>query len=543
MNQPQSADVVIVGSGICGSLLALKLARKGVSVLLLEAGPRYDRAQIVENWRNMPPANKSDSDYATPYPSVPWAPHPNYFPDNGYLIAKGPDASAYRQGILKAVGGTTWHWAASSWRYLPNDFRLHSVYGVGRDYAITYDDLERSYLEAEIEMGVAGPNGVNVAPSAPRKQAWPMDSMPYGPGDRAFTEIVRPLGYDNTPVPQARNSRPYDDRPQCCGNNNCMPICPIGAMYHGIYSAVKAEELGTKIIQNAVVYAIETDDNNKITAIRYYDPDKQSYRVTAKIFVIAANGIETPKLLLFAANDRNPKGIANSSDQVGRNMMDHPGIGMSFQAAVPIWAGGGSVQMSSITNFRDGPFRSEYSAIQIGYNNTAQNTRAGLKALSMGLVGKKLDQEIRRRAAHGVDIYVNHETLAHPDNRLRLSDTHRDALGIPHPEVTYDVGEYVRKSAVLSREHLMRIAQAMGATEIEISQQFTPNNHITGGTIMGRDPKDSVVDGQLRTHDHENLFLATGGAMAAAGTVNSTLTMAALALRAGDTILNDLKHG
>lgn len=121
---------------------------------------------------------------------------------------------------------------------------------------------------------------------------------------------------------------------------------------------------------------------------------------------------------------------------------------------------------------------------------------------------------IRRRTAHGVDMYVNHETLAHPDNRLVRSKTHRDALGISHPEVTYDVGEYVHKSAKLSREHLKRIAEALGGTEIEMTSFFTPNNHITGGTIMGLDPKDSVVDGWLRTHDHANLFLATGAAMA-----------------------------
>lgn len=88
----------------------------------------------------------------------------------------------------------------------------------------------------------------------------------------------------------------------------------------------------------------------------------------------------------------------------------------------------------------------------------------------------------------------------------------------------------------------MTIAKAMGGTEIEMTSFFTPNNHITGGTIMGHDPKDSVVDDWLRTHDHENLFLATGGAMAAAGTVNSTLTMAALSLRAVDAIKRDLKH-
>lgn len=366
--------------------------------------------------------------------------------------------------------------------------------------------------------------------------------MPYGPADRRFTEVVAQAGYINTPVPQGRNSRPYDGRPQCCGNNNCMPICPIGAMYNGIHSVVKAENAGAKFIANAVVYRIDTDKDNNITAMHYYDPDKVSHTVTAKTFVLAGNGIETPKLLLLAANDRNPNGIANSSGQVGRNMMDHPGILMSFQAAEPIWTGGGSVQMSSITNFRDGDFRRDHSAIQIGMNNTSQNHKAGVKALQMGLGGKKLDEEIRRRAACGMDIYVNHDVLAHPDNRLTLSTERKDKLGIPFPHVTYDVGDYVRRSAVHSRRHLMNIAKLFGATEIEMTPWFNPNNHIMGGTIMGHDPKDSVVDKWMRTHDHKNLYIASGGAMAAAGTVNSTLSMVALSLRACDSIKKEMLH-
>ncbi|MCC3702835.1 GMC family oxidoreductase [Rouxiella badensis] len=542
MSNELSADVVVIGAGICGGFVAQELAQAGLSVLVLEAGPRWERAQVVENWRNMPPVNKSESDYATPYPASPWAVHPQLHPYNEYPQVDGPDASAYRQGVVRGVGGTTWHWAASTWRFLPHDLQLYSTYGVGRDWAVTYDELEDYYYRAEVAMGVNGPNDTTLKYVAPRKQPFPMEPMPYGPADRRFTEVVAKAGYENTPVPQARNSRPYNGRPQCCGNNNCMPICPIGAMFNGIHAIVKAEEYGAKIISNAVVYSMETNTSNEIVAVNFYDPDKKSTRVTGKTFVLAGNGIESPKLLLLAANDRNPNGIANSSGHVGRNMMDHPGILMSFQAAEPIWTGGGSVQMSSITNFRDGDFRRDRSAIQIGMNNTSQNHKAGVKALQMGLVGKKLDEEIRRRAACGMDIYVNHDILANPDNRLRLSTTKKDGLGIPYPHITYDVGDYVRRAEPSSRQHLQQIAELFGATEIESTPYFNPNNHIMGGTIMGHDPKDSVVDGWMRTHDHRNLFIASGGAMASAGTVNSTLSMVALSLRAVDAIKKDMLH-
>ena len=127
MANSNSADVVVVGSGVAGGLVAHQLASAGASVILLEAGPRIPRWQIVENFRNSPAKN----DFATPYPSTPYAPHPEYSPENNYLIQKGeyPYASQY----LRLVGGTTWHWAAAAWRLLPADFKLKTLYGVGRD--------------------------------------------------------------------------------------------------------------------------------------------------------------------------------------------------------------------------------------------------------------------------------------------------------------------------------------------------------------------------------------------------------------------------
>ena len=112
-----TADVVIAGAGICGSILAHKLARNGVSVILLDAGPYRDRDQIVENWRNMSFHNRLHSDFQGLYPQSPLAQAPLYFPPNDYVGLSGPNGSAFKQGYLRTVGGTTWHWAASCWRH------------------------------------------------------------------------------------------------------------------------------------------------------------------------------------------------------------------------------------------------------------------------------------------------------------------------------------------------------------------------------------------------------------------------------------------
>jgi len=532
MSENRSADIVVIGSGVAGALVASELAQAGASVLMLEAGPRLERWRIVENYRNL--ANKDDNQ--RPYPASTLAPHPEYGPDNNYLVLKGPDASSYSSQYLRVVGGTTWHWAASAWRYLPNDFRMQSVYGVGRDWAIAYDDLEPYYYRAEVELGVSGPNdGTDLG--SPRKQAYPMDHLPLSYIDQRFSDVLNVNGYKLVSEPVARNSRPYDTRPTCCGNNNCMPICPIAAMYSGIVHVAKAERAGTQLIANAVVYRLEVDAHDKIVAALYFDANGNSQRVTGQYFVLAANALESVKILLMSSTDKWKNGLANSSDQVGRNLMDHPGTGVTFLANESLWPGRGPMEMTSIVDHRDGPFRRDWAAKKLHLNNQVQTRHATIKALAMGLTGPKLDQEIRYRSAHTVNINSFHDILPDPENRMRLSDQ-KDALGLPRPEITYQIGDYTKRSAVHTRESYGQIAALFGGTEISFDDHFAPNNHLMGSVIMGRDPRDSVVDHECRTHDHDNLFLATSGVMASASSVNCTLTIAALSLHIADT----LKH-
>ena len=538
-----TADVIVVGSGVVGAMIADQLAGAGHSVLMLEAGPRIQRAQAVENWRNMPFGNRVGSDFQGLFPQSPLAPAPLYFPANNYVGLSGPDGQGFQQGYLRVVGGTTWHWAASSWRHLPVDLRMKSTYGVGRDWPIGYDELEPYYCRAEEEMGVAGPNDPAQQSPSERSKPYPMDMVPWSYGDKRFAEVVNAHGYRSVPIPQGRSTRPWNGRPTCCGNNNCQPICPIGAMYNGIHHVQTAEAKGTMLLPEAVAYKIDTDANNRITAVHWYDKDRKSHKATGRQFVIACNSLETPRLLLLAANERNPTGIANSSDQVGRNMMDHSGFHCTFLANEPLWIGRGPAQSSCLVGPRDGAFRSEYSSNKMILNNITRVGPATQQALKLGLVGQALDEEIRRRAAFGVDLSISLEPLPDPNNRLTLSSTRRDPLGLACPEIHYDVGDYVRKGAAAAHKQLEHIGQLFGATEFNITTSLNANNHIMGGTIMGVDRKDSVVDGDCRTHDHDNLWLPGGGPIPSASVVNSTLTMAALGLKAADAIGRALAKG
>jgi len=541
MAESSLSPVVIVGTGVVGVVIAEQLLDAGIPVLMLEAGPRVSRAEIVENYRNLPLAAKGNPIEC--YPSRPWAPHPEPAgAGKGYLQLSGTDS--YAQSYVRYAGGSTWHWAGTCWRLTPADMQLHSRYGVGRDWAFDYATLEPYYTRAEYQLGVCGPDDQALQWPPQRSKPYPMPALPFGPGEARFTEVVREkLGLNNIPTAQARNSgTSYDDRPACCGNNNCVPVCPIGAKYDGATALSRLEARGAVIRDNAVVWRIETNAQNRIEAVHYYDPQRQSHRVSGTLFIIACNGLETPKLLLMSADGRNPDGIANRSGQVGRNMMDHPQITMTVTLEEPYWAGVGPVVNSGIMETSQGDFRAEHAGAYFRFNNFARNRFVTFDALQKGLVGKALDEEIRRMTACTADIVLAHEILPDANNRLTLSDK-KDGLGLPKPAIHYDVGDYVRRSLeVYSLPIANRIADAMGATHRVFSKQFNQSKHIMGGTIMGLDPANSVVDAECRTHDHPNLFLPGGGAMASTACGNSTLTMVALAFKAADAIVKQAQE-
>jgi choline dehydrogenase-like flavoprotein len=385
-------------------------------------------------------------------------------------------------------------------------------------------------------MGVSGPNDPARQSPAQRSRPYPADMVPWAYADTRFAEVVNAHGYNSVPIPQGRMVQPWEDRPACCGNNNCQPICPIGAMYNAIHTVTKAEAKGARVLENAVVYAIDTDAGNRVTSVRWYDAQRVSHRATGRAFVVACNAMETPRLLLMAANAQNPRGIGNSSDQVGRNIMDHSGFHCTFLAREPLWIGRGPAQSSCLVGPRDGAFRAHYSANKIILNNISRVGPATQQALKLGLTGQALRDEIRRRAIFGVDLSISLEPLPAPDNRLTLSAARRDGMGLPCPDVNYELDDYVHRGYDAAVAQLRHIGGLFDAVEFDVTTQLNANNHMMGTTIMGADPKTSVVDGDCRAHDHPNLWLPGGGPMPSASVVNSTLSMAALALKSADAI-------
>jgi choline dehydrogenase-like flavoprotein len=518
----QSADYVVIGSGIIGSLVARKLALAGASVIILEAGPRVTRGELVARFRNSP----RRSDWMSPYPPAPWAPHPVYQPEpNNHLVQAGP--YPYPAEYIRQVGGTTWHWAAQAWRNLPNDFKIKSLYGVGVDWPMSYDDLEPYYQEAEEIMGVSGaPNT-----GSPRNKPFPMEPVAEPFAMRRLRERLA-SDYEVVTNTTARNSRPYDGRTACCGNNSCQPICPIDAQYTGGIAAAAAETAGVTLVADANVYQLEHDEKGRIAAALYYDPDKVSHRVTGATFIVAANGIESPRLLLLSGSDKFPNGLANSSDMVGRNLMDHPSTSLTFDADEEVWLGRGPQSPSSINIMRDGAFRADHAPYRLDFTNISRVDGATKSLIAAGVYGSELAKRLRFSAAHEMNVKNVLEVLPDPEHRIKLS-AEKDAMGIPKPEAHYAIADYTKRGHERSQQDFRRIAELMGGTNLRFSKDgdFANNQHICGTLSMGSDPKTSVCDQWGRTHDHENLFLASTGVLPTAATCNSTENGLAVALR------------
>ncbi len=526
------SDVVIVGSGVAGALIAYRLAAAGVKVLVLEAGPRIDRAQAVLNFRKDPYKGPNSA-----YPTQPYAPQPVSHDIGAYYVQEGPEQ--FEVLYARAVGGTTWHFGGTALRFHPNDFILKSKFGVGVDWPIGYADLEKFYGEAEDEIGVAGDSSFDFG--SPRSTPYPMPVVPPTYSDLLVKKAAATVGLSFRPFPQARNTIERDGRPPCCGNATCHPVCPIHAKYDASGTIDKAEKAGAQVVAEAVAHHVEVGADQRVTAIRFKRPDGSERVATGRIFVLACHAIETPKLLLMSRSERLPNGVANSSDQVGRNLLTQVDQGVRGLAREPLYPYRGPVVTSGIVEYRDGEFRGERAAVGMSAGNQGWHALTGplvvaQRLASQGMRGEELAAAVRDHASREVEIGTSAELLPDPSNRVLLADDRRDALGLPRPRIRLQYDDYARRGLAFARGVQDRLMAALGATDITQLGPNCDNANMAGTCRMGDDSKTSVVDPDLRAHDHPNLFIVGSATFPTISAMPVTLTIAAISLRAAARI-------
>ncbi len=533
------ADAIIVGSGFAGALLADRLAGMGVRTAVLEAGPWVDRGVAFETFLGA--VIKTPE---CPYERTPAADFPVTHDENHWYRQSGPDP--FRSTYLKAVGGSSWHWLGTCVRCLPSDFRMRSLFDRAVDWPIGYDDLEPFYAQAERELGVAGDAADDLG--SPRSGPFPMPPVPPSWLDGVFGRALAGTGLRVRPTPQARNSVAREGRPACCGSATCIPICPVAAKYDATVHVRRAEAKGAAVHDRTTAIFVETGRDGWVSGIRYARPDGSGGIARGRVYVLAAHAVETLRLLLHSSSERTPAGVANRSGQVGRNLMDHP-IQLSWAlAGDPVWPYRGPLSTSAIESTRDGDFRRNRSAlrIEIGNNGWDWPTGGAITLADLlaggGLRGAELRQAVTDHAARHVRLASLTEQLPDEENRVTLDARDRDALGVPLPRVHYRVDAYSRAGLTAARQIHDEIFARLNASEMHHSDTYQGAGHIMGTTRMGDDPARSVVDRDLRCHDHPNLFLVGAGAFPTSSTANPTLTVAALALRAVRAVAETLSR-
>ncbi|MBM7070056.1 GMC family oxidoreductase [Actibacterium sp. 188UL27-1] len=533
-----TADILIIGTGVAGAITGAKLAEQGFQVAFLDAGPRIDRAAAVERFWN---AKIKVPESA--YPNNPDAPHPETHKIAEVYQQTGPEL--FRSTYLKVVGGTTWHWLGTTLRNLPSDFRLKTLYGRGVDWPISYDDLEPFYLQAEQEIGVAGDSSEDLG--SPRSGTFPMDPIPMTYLDRHFADRLVGTSYQVKSTPQGRNSAYHMDRPECCGNASCIPVCPIQAKYDATVHVARAEAAGAQVHSQTTATKLNLGPDNSIASVSFRRDDGSTGTASARVVVVAAHGIETPRLLLHSAQESAPNGVANSSDQVGRNLMDHPTRLSWAEAAEPVWPYRGPLSTSGIENLRDGDFRAERAAFRIEIGNdghswpTGAPTTTAADLARQDLRGDALNEKLRDVTSRQIRLASLVEQSPDANNRVTLDPDKKDGHGIPLPRIAYDFDDYTRDGLQAAEEAHNEVFSAIGATNVQHATEVQGAGHIIGTVRMGDDASAAVVDANSQSFDHRNLFVLGSGTFPTSATANPTLTIAALSLRAVDAIATTVR--
>ena len=356
-----------------------------------------------------------------------------------------------------------------------------------------------------------------------------------------FRSGLEALGWHWWPSDAAYVRAPHNPGRHAC--NGCGPCdigCPIGAMSSAHVTYIpEAIKLGAQVITKARVREIVVDSNGRASGATYYDANGHLQAIHARVVIVAANGIGTPRLLLNSRSARFPNGLANSSDLVGRNFMFHPValVRGRLEERIDSFQGPTGALLNSQEFYETDAAKGAVRGYQLQLVRDAQPTGT---ALGRGpgkrlLWGRDHHAAHRREFGHGLLVVIMTEDLPEAHNRVSLSSTQFDAHGIPAPKLSYTVS---RNSRALLDHGIARatdLVRAAGATEVTVDPLARVAGwHLMGTTKMGNDPATSVVDRWGRAHDVPNLFVVDGSVFVTSAPVNPTSTIQALALRTAE---------
>jgi choline dehydrogenase-like flavoprotein len=499
-------DAVVIGTGAGGAPLLWRLARAGLRVVALEAGPWFEN-----------PADEFPTDEAAA--KIYWLDE---------RLSGGADPTAFgANNSGMGVGGSTLHWGAYAPRPDARDLKLKSNDGVAVDWPIEPEELTPYFEEVETFLGVSGPENYPWDPT----RTYPLPPLPLNSSAMYMTAGAEALGIRVAPAPIAAVSQAYErpeygSRNACTNRGYCHQGCRNGAKASMDVTYLPAAlKCGAEIREECFVHGVERDGTGRVTAVLYTDKAGLQQRQTTAHVFLCAGGVETPRQLLHW-------GIGNSSGMVGRNFMAHISTQVwgTFPTETRPYKG---FPASLITedfmrptdaDFVGGYLLQSYGILPLAWAEQVVNGR--------DLIGQPLVDYLAKYN-HVAGIGMNGDTLPQLDNRLTLSGE-KDARGLPKPLIRFSLSENEKAMSRHAEGNMRRILEAAGGSDLWSSQRTA---HTIGTCRMGTASYDSVVDAYGKSWDVPNLYLADNSVFPTSLAANPALTIMALSLRTADAFL------
>lgn len=504
--------VVIIGSGAGGGTMSRQLTQRGIKVVCLEAGKRLKITDIVNDATEM-------------FNKMTWL---------DYRVGEGLAPDGQPSFTCKTVGGSTTHWTANCPRFRDFEFKAKSTYGELEDtnladWPLDLDEMVPFYDIAEDRLGVTGTNGI--------------EKLPPSNNFKVMEAGARNIGYTQVDTyNMAINSSDRDGRPACMQLGFCSSGCAINAKWTTLFGDIPVAEATDyyDLRSECMVLGLITDGGERVTGVRYADRDGNILEQKARVVCVAGNVVETSRLLLNSKTERFPNGLANGSDQVGRNYMRHvmtmifglmPGEVHMYKGTQTAGVIRDEIKHDPSRGFSGG---FQFHTLSLGPDNIANN----LAAYGWG----KDFADIMEKYKNLAGVIVTGEDPPEQSNRITLHPTMKDQFGLPVPVVTYHNHPNSTAMISYSQQKAREMFLSLGATQVFTAEEFGAT-HNMGGARMGNDPATSVCNKWGQTHEVENLFISDGSLFPTSSSANPTLTIIALVLRQADYLAQQLESG
>ncbi|MCB0518074.1 MAG: GMC family oxidoreductase [Lewinellaceae bacterium] len=564
--QDNTYDAIVIGSGISGGWAAKELSEKGLKTLVLERG------RMVKHVTDYPTMNFNpwDLKYADRVPQDEIDKHYPKQNRTGYTVRQGwkhwfvkddehPYTEVKRFDWIRGyhVGGRSIVWGRQSYRWSDLDFEANLKDGIAVDWPIRYKDIAPWYDYVEEWIGVSGSNeGLPQLPDGKFQPPMEMNCVETdlkGKVESKFADRKITMGrtaHLTEPTEQQKKL----GRGKCQFRNLCMRGCPYGAYFSSNgASLIAAEQTGNMTLRpNSIVHSIIYDkEKDKATGVKILDAEsKQEMEFYAKIIFVNASALNSAWILMNSANERFPTGLGNSSDQLGRNVMDHHfqvGASGNAEGFEDRYYSGRRANGIYIPRYRNVDAKSRQKDFIRGYGYQGGASREGWSRLIAEMnFGKGMKEQLHEPGRWTMGINGFGEFLPYEDNRITLNKDVLDMYGMPTLTMDVEIKENELNMRKDMQASAIEMLEAAGIKDVKgYDRNYGPGLgiHEMGTARMGRDPKTSVLNSWNQMHDVKNVFITDGACMTSAACVNPSLTYMALTARAADYAVSELKKG